>query len=64
MTSGTGDKVKGRMEKAAGDLTGDKDLRDRGSVDETAGKVKDSVERGVDKARDVLKGRPPATRKP
>jgi uncharacterized protein YjbJ (UPF0337 family) len=64
MTSGTGDKVKGRIEKAAGDLTGDKDLHDRGTVDETAGRIKDSVERGVDKARDVLTGRPPANRKP
>ena len=64
MTSGTGDKVKGRIEKAAGDLTGDKDMHDRGTVDETAGKVKDSVERGVNKTRDVLTGRPPAARKP
>jgi uncharacterized protein YjbJ (UPF0337 family) len=64
MTSGTGDKVTGRIEKAVGDLTGDKDMHDRGTVDETAGKVKDSVERGVDKARDALTGRPPATRKP
>ncbi len=63
MTSGTGDKVKGRMEKAAGDLTGNKDLHDRGAVDETAGKIKDSVERGVDKVRDAATGRPPS-RKP
>jgi uncharacterized protein YjbJ (UPF0337 family) len=58
MTSGTADKAKGRIKKAAGDLTGDKDLHDRGTVDETAGKVKDSVERGVNKARDVLTDRP------
>jgi uncharacterized protein YjbJ (UPF0337 family) len=64
MTSGTADKTKGRIEKAAGDLTGNKDLHDRGRVDETAGKVKDSVEKGVDKARDVLTDRPPANRKP
>ena len=64
MTSGTNDKVKGRVEKAAGDLTGDQELHDRGSVDETAGKVKDSVERGVDTAKEVLTGRPQTTRKP
>jgi uncharacterized protein YjbJ (UPF0337 family) len=62
MSSGTADKAKGRIEKAAGDLTGDKDLHDRGTVDETAGKIKDSVERGVNKARDVLTDRPDSGR--
>jgi uncharacterized protein YjbJ (UPF0337 family) len=62
MSSGTGDKVKGRMEKAAGDLTGDPNLRDRGTVDETAGKVKDGVERGVNKVKDVLNNDTPADR--
>ena len=57
MTSGTKDKAKGRMEKAAGDLLDAPRLRDRGTVDETAGKVKESVERGVDTARDVMTGR-------
>jgi uncharacterized protein YjbJ (UPF0337 family) len=64
MTSGKADKVKGRIEKAAGDLSGDQKLHDRGAVDETAGKVKDSVERGVDKARDVLTGRRTGSGKP
>lgn len=58
MTSGTGDKMKGRMEKAAGELLDDDRLRDRGTVDEAAGKVKDSVERSVDKVRDAVTGRP------
>ena len=57
MTIGKSDKVKGRVEKAAGNLTGDQRLRDRGTIDETAGKVKDSVERGVDAVRDGLTGR-------
>ena len=57
MTSGTTDKAKGRVEKAAGDLLDDDRLRNRGAVDETAGKVKDSVERGVDTVRDAATGR-------
>jgi uncharacterized protein YjbJ (UPF0337 family) len=52
MSSGTADKIKGRIEKAAGDLVDDPKLRRRGKVDEAAGKVKDAVERGIDHARD------------
>ena len=62
MTSGTGDKVKGRIEKAAGELTNDQDLKDRGTIDETSGKVKDGVERGVNKVKDVLNNDTPADR--
>jgi uncharacterized protein YjbJ (UPF0337 family) len=62
MSSGTGDKVKGRIEKAAGELTNDPNLKDRGRVDETAGKIKDGVERGVDKVRDVLNDDPSTDR--
>lgn len=54
MTSGTGDKMKGRIQKAAGELTDDQDLKNRGTVNETAGKVKEGVERGVDRVRDTL----------
>ena len=62
MSSGTGDKIKGRIEKAAGELTNDPELKDRGRVDETSGKVKDGVERGVNKVRDVLNNDTPADR--
>ena len=62
MSSGTGDKIKGRIEKAAGDLTNDPNLKDRGRVDETSGKVKDGVERGVNKVRDVLNNDPSTDR--
>jgi uncharacterized protein YjbJ (UPF0337 family) len=64
MTSGTGDKVKGRVEKAAGDLLDDDRLRNRGTVDETAGKIKDGVERGVDAVKDAVMGRPRDNRPP
>lgn len=58
MSSGTGDKVKGRIEKATGDLLDDDRMRNRGAVDETAGKIKDGVERGVDAVKDAAAGRP------
>jgi uncharacterized protein YjbJ (UPF0337 family) len=58
MSSGTGDKVKGRMQKAAGELTDDQDLKDRGSINETSGKIKDGVERGVNRVKDALNNEP------
>ena len=63
MSSGTGDKVKGRIEKAAGELTNDQDLKDRGRIDETSGKIKDGVEKGVDMVRDVLNNDDPSTKR-
>jgi uncharacterized protein YjbJ (UPF0337 family) len=55
MSSGTGDKAKGRVKEAAGALTGDKKLKSEGKVDQLAGKIKDAVETVVDKAKDALK---------
>ena len=43
MSAGTGDKIKGRVQKATGELTNDQDLKDRGRVNETSGKLKDGV---------------------
>jgi uncharacterized protein YjbJ (UPF0337 family) len=54
MTSGKSDKAKGRVKKAVGDLTDDADMRRRGQIDESAGKVKDTVEKGVDRAKNKL----------
>ena len=64
MSAGTGDKAKGRVQKAVGDLTNDQDLKDRGTINETSGKVKDGVERGVNKVRDALNPPPNRTRRP
>ena len=55
MSSGTGDKVKGRIKEAAGALAGDEKLKNEGKVDQLAGKVKNSVERVVDKAKELVK---------
>lgn len=49
------DDAKGRVKEAAGDLTGDRDLKREGKVDQAGGKAKESVERLTDKVKDVLR---------
>jgi uncharacterized protein YjbJ (UPF0337 family) len=44
------DDAKGRIKEAAGDLTGDRDLKNEGKVDQASGKIKE----GVDKVKDAL----------
>lgn len=57
MSSGTSDKVKGRVKEAAGALFGDKKLKQEGKTDQLVGKVKNATEELVDKARGLVKGR-------
>jgi uncharacterized protein YjbJ (UPF0337 family) len=49
--SGKSDEMKGRLKKAAGELTGNNKLKREGSIDKAAGKVK----QGVDKVKDAVK---------
>jgi len=56
MSSSTTDKLKGRLKEAAGALTGDEDLKKEGQVDQTAAKVKETVENVIDKAKDLVGG--------
>jgi uncharacterized protein YjbJ (UPF0337 family) len=55
MSDGTTDETKGRVKEAAGDLTGDQDLKDEGKVDRASGKIKDAVGGIADKAKDLLR---------
>ena len=55
MSTGTGDKAKGRVKEAAGALSGDKKLKTEGKIDQLAGKAKDAVETVVDKTKHALK---------
>ena len=48
------DDAKGRVKEAAGDITGDDDLKREGKVDKTTGKVKDGLDKASDKAKDAL----------
>lgn len=55
MPDGTMDDAKGRMKEAAGDLTGDEDLKNEGKVDRASGKAKDAIGGAADKAKDLLR---------
>ena len=55
MSDGSTDDAKGRVKEAAGDLTGDEDLKNEGKVDRASGSVKDKVGDAADKAKDVLR---------
>jgi len=57
MSSGTADKVKGRVKEAAGAIANDKKLKSEGKVDQLAGKLKDAAENVVDKVKNSVKGR-------
>lgn len=54
MASGKTDELKGRVKEAAGVLTGDKKLVNEGKADQVAGKIKQTVEKVVDKVKEVL----------
>ncbi len=50
------EEAKGRVEKAAGDLTDDDDLRRKGTVDRASGKVKKEVEHAKGRVKDAVDG--------
>ncbi len=52
--SGQFDQAKGKIKQAAGDLTGDDDLKAEGEYDEKAGKVKEVVGDVKDKVDDAV----------
>jgi uncharacterized protein YjbJ (UPF0337 family) len=54
---GAVDKAKGRVKEAAGAIADDESLKREGKLDQAAGKVKDGVERTVNKVRDTLTGK-------
>jgi len=51
----TGDEAKGRVKKAAGEVTGNKDLKREGDVDKVSGKVKEATDKVADKAREAVR---------
>lgn len=52
--SGETDKAAGRIKQAAGDLTGDDEMKRDGEKDEMAGKAKDAVGKAKDKANEAV----------
>jgi len=55
MDDGTADVLKGRAKEAAGDVTGDRDLKNEGKVDRASGTVKDKVGDAADSIKDAIK---------
>jgi uncharacterized protein YjbJ (UPF0337 family) len=55
MSDGTADETKGRLKEAAGDLTGDQELKDEGKVDRASGKAKDAIGAAADKVKGLLR---------
>ena len=47
--AGEADEAKGRIKEAAGDLTGDDDVKNEGKADKVGGKFKDAVDSVKDK---------------
>ena len=54
MGDGTTDDLKGRVKEAGGDLTGDKELKREGKIDQATGTVKDAVGGASDKAKEIF----------
>ncbi len=48
------DQAKGKIKQAAGDLTGNKDLKREGKIDERAGRAKEGLDKAKDKIGDVI----------
>jgi uncharacterized protein YjbJ (UPF0337 family) len=53
MASGKSDEVKGRLKEAAGALTGNKKLKREGKADQAVGKIKQKVEKVIDRVKDA-----------
>jgi len=49
------DDAKGRVKEAAGDVTGNDDLKREGKADRAEGKVHDAVDKAGDKVKDTLR---------
>jgi uncharacterized protein YjbJ (UPF0337 family) len=54
MSGGHVDKTKGKLKKAAGDVTDDHSLKNEGRVDKASGSIKDKVGDTADKVKDVV----------
>jgi uncharacterized protein YjbJ (UPF0337 family) len=53
--SGKRDEMKGRVKEAAGALTGNKEMKRQGKIDQAAGKTKQAANKAVDKVKNAAK---------
>jgi len=56
--SGTTDEIKGRIKEAVGAITDDDQMRREGKVDQATGKIKQAAENAIDRAKEVVQGKP------
>jgi uncharacterized protein YjbJ (UPF0337 family) len=54
MASGKSDELKGRVKEAVGALTDDEKLKREGKADQAVGKLKQKVEKVIDKVKEAL----------
>jgi uncharacterized protein YjbJ (UPF0337 family) len=54
MADGTVDTGKGKVKKAAGELTDDESLKNEGRVDKATGSIKDKIGDAADRVKDVV----------
>ncbi len=54
MASGKSDELKGRVKEAAGALTDDAKLKREGKTDQAVGKIKQQVEKVIDKIKEAI----------
>ncbi len=54
MASGKSDELKGRVKEAAGALTGNKRLKREGKADQAVGKIKQKVEKVINRVKETL----------
>ena len=54
MSGHKGEELMGRMKEAAGDLTGNKDLKKAGKADQRSAAAKKTIDDVADKAKDVV----------
>lgn len=48
---GNRDETKGRIKRAAGELTGDDEMKREGTVDKASGKAKDAIDGAADRVK-------------
>lgn len=54
MSDHKGEDMKGRLKQAAGDITGDKDLKREGKIDQASAATKKAIDGAADKAKDLI----------
>jgi uncharacterized protein YjbJ (UPF0337 family) len=52
--AGNIDEAKGRVKRAAAELTDDEELKREGTVDKAAGKAKETVDKAADKTKTLM----------